>query len=113
VSIFIDPKPCGKVAGTLGLALALALAQSGRVKPRFDHERLNADQASSRIVSWATTLISKLADKVAIEDQFDRASTSVPLNIAADGIDQQLGGTHRRRGWRIFFTPRVRARVKA
>jgi hypothetical protein len=49
VSIFIEPKPCGKVAGTLALAVALALAQSGRVKPRFDHERLNAYQASSRI----------------------------------------------------------------
>jgi four helix bundle protein len=50
--------------------------------PRFDHEKLNVYQASIKFVTWATDLISKIQGKAAVKDQLDRASTSVPLNIA-------------------------------
>ena len=50
--------------------------------PRFDHEKLNVYQASIKFVTWATELISKVKGKVAVKDQLDRASTSIPLNIA-------------------------------
>ncbi len=49
---------------------------------RFDHEKLNVYQASLTFITWATELISKVEVKAAVKDQLDRASTSVPLNIA-------------------------------
>ena len=52
------------------------------MKPRFDHEKLNVYQASLTFITWATELISKVDVKAAVKDQLDRASTSVPLNIA-------------------------------
>jgi four helix bundle protein len=39
-------------------------------------------QASLKFVAWATELISTSEMKAAVKDQLDRASTSVPLNIA-------------------------------
>jgi four helix bundle protein len=50
--------------------------------PRFDHEKLNVYQGSLKFVSWATDLIAKVESKAAVKDQLDRASTSIPLNIA-------------------------------
>ena len=50
--------------------------------PRFDHEKLNVYQASIKFVTWATDLISKVESKAAVKDQLDRASTSIPPNIA-------------------------------
>jgi len=52
------------------------------MNPRFDHEKLNVYQASLTFITWATELISKVDVKGAVKDQLDRASTSVPLNIA-------------------------------
>jgi four helix bundle protein len=52
------------------------------VHPRFDHEKLNVYQASLAFITWATELISKVDAKAAVKDQLDRASTSIPLNIA-------------------------------
>ncbi len=52
------------------------------MNPRFDHEKLNVYQASLKFVTWATELISNVQVKAAVKDQLDRASTSVPLNIA-------------------------------
>src|SRR5437868_15473250 len=63
-------------------ALTLTLAHSGKMKARFDHEKLNVYQASLTFITWATELISKVDAKAAVKDQLDRASTSVPLNIA-------------------------------
>jgi len=67
---------------TLSLDLALTLAHSGAMNPRFDHEKLNVYQSSLKFVAWATDLISEVQAKAAVKDQLDRASTSVPLNIA-------------------------------
>ncbi len=52
------------------------------MSPLFDHEKLNVYQASLKFVAWATELISGIQAKAAVKDQLDRASTSVPLNIA-------------------------------
>jgi four helix bundle protein len=50
--------------------------------PRFDHEKLTVYQNSLRFVRWAAELIANIEAKAAVKDQLDRASTSVPLNIA-------------------------------
>jgi four helix bundle protein len=68
--------------GLLTLALASALAHSGRMNRQFDHEKLNVYQASLEFITWATELIAKLENRAAVKDQLDRASTSIPLNIA-------------------------------
>ncbi len=52
------------------------------MNPRFDHQKLNVYQASLKFVAWATEQIAGIQAKAAVKDQLDRASTSVPLNIA-------------------------------
>jgi len=51
-------------------------------KTLFDHEKLIAYQRSIQFVAWSSPLLEKLPAKWAVSDQLDRASTSVPLNIA-------------------------------
>jgi four helix bundle protein len=51
-------------------------------KSYFDHEKLIAYQRSIQFVAWSSPLLEKLPTKLAVSDQLDRASTSVPLNIA-------------------------------
>jgi four helix bundle protein len=51
-------------------------------KPCFDHEKLIAYQRAIQFVAWASQLLENLSPKLAVSDQLDRASTSVPLNIA-------------------------------
>ena len=51
-------------------------------KTLFDHEKLIAYQRSIQFVAWSSPLLEKLPTKLAVSDQLDRASTSVPLNIA-------------------------------
>ena len=48
----------------------------------FDHEKLIAYQRSIQFVGWASQLLEKLPAKLAVSDQLDRASTSIPLNLA-------------------------------
>ena len=50
--------------------------------PQFDHEKLNVYQESIRFVSWADDLLQSIPKSIAAHNQLDRASTSVPLNIA-------------------------------
>ena len=52
------------------------------MNPRFDHEKLIVYQLSLKFVSWSTELIGRVKARAAVKDQLDRASTSVPLNIA-------------------------------
>lgn len=52
------------------------------MKIYFDHERLNVYQASIRFVASATSLLETVSKKLSVADQLDRASTSIPLNIA-------------------------------
>ncbi len=52
------------------------------MKLYFGHERLNVYQASIRFVAWASPLLETLPKRLSVTDQLDRASTSIPLNIA-------------------------------
>lgn len=52
------------------------------MNPRFDHERLKVYQASLEFISWTTDVLSNINCRTAVKDQLDRASTSIPLNIA-------------------------------
>src|SRR5438874_3852114 len=65
------------------------------MSPRFDHEKLNVYQSSLGFVAWATELVSGIRSKAAVKDQLDRASTSVPLNIAEG--NGKFAIKHRRR----------------
>ena len=48
----------------------------------FDHEKLVAYQRSIQFVVWANPILEHISSKLAAHNQLDRASTSVPLNIA-------------------------------
>jgi four helix bundle protein len=48
----------------------------------FDHEKLDVYQESIAFCGWVGELLSEIAVKAAAKDQLDRASTSLPLNIA-------------------------------
>jgi len=49
---------------------------------KFDHEKLNVYQSAVRFVAWATELLGTVPKSLAVHNQLDRASTSIPLNIA-------------------------------
>jgi len=51
-------------------------------KTCFDHEKLAAYQLSIRLVGWVTEILESVPKSLAVHDQLDRASTSIPLNIA-------------------------------
>lgn len=48
----------------------------------FDHEKLSVYQSAIKFVTWSTDLVTEVKAKAAVKDQLDRASTSIPLNIA-------------------------------
>ena len=50
--------------------------------PFFDHEKVFAYQRSIEFVAWSSDLLENIPTKLSVADQLDRASTSVPLNIA-------------------------------
>jgi four helix bundle protein len=50
--------------------------------PQFDQEKLKVYQAAIQFVTWSTELLARIPAKVVVKDQLDRASTSVPLDIA-------------------------------
>ncbi len=52
------------------------------MRPHFDHEKLKVYQSAIGFVTWSTDLLTQVKAKAAVKDQLDRASTSVPLNIA-------------------------------
>src|SRR6476659_5622612 len=52
------------------------------MKTYFDHERLNVYQEAIAFCGWVGDLLNQIAAKSAVKDQLDRASTSIPLNIA-------------------------------
>ena len=49
---------------------------------QFDHEKLMVYQESIRFVAWTNDLLESIPKSLAAYNQLDRASTSVPLNIA-------------------------------
>jgi four helix bundle protein len=48
----------------------------------LDHEKLDVYQASLEFITWTVPLLDKLPVSASGRNQLDRASTSVPLNIA-------------------------------
>jgi four helix bundle protein len=73
-------------AGFLLLFRLLLRLLGARMPPsshlHFDHEKLVAYQRSIQFVAWVSQLIEELPPRLAVSDQLDRASTSVPLNLA-------------------------------
>ena len=52
------------------------------MKNFFDHEKLDVYQESIAFCGWVGEFLATAAAKAAARDQLDRASTSIPLNIA-------------------------------
>jgi four helix bundle protein len=75
-----------RIAGDVGeigpLAHAPAPAPDRSMKTYFDHEKLDVYQESIAFCGWVGDLLNDINGKAAAKDQLDRASTSLPLNIA-------------------------------
>ena len=52
------------------------------MKTYFDPEKLDVYQETIAFCGWVGELLNDIAGKAAAKDQLDRASTSLPLNIA-------------------------------
>ncbi|MDQ2919609.1 MAG: four helix bundle protein [Verrucomicrobiota bacterium] len=52
------------------------------MKISFDHEKLDVYREAISFCAWVGEFLDKIPTKVAAKDQLDRASTSIPLNIA-------------------------------
>ncbi|HEX8898474.1 MAG TPA: four helix bundle protein [Chthoniobacterales bacterium] len=52
------------------------------MKTYFDHEKLDVYREAIAFCAWTGELLNAIAAKAAAKDQLDRASTSIPLNIA-------------------------------
>src|SRR6266576_3331455 len=52
------------------------------MKTHFDHEKLDVYQEAIAFCGWVGEFIAAISAKAAAKDQLDRASTSIPLNIA-------------------------------
>ena len=50
--------------------------------PTFDHEKLDVYRNSIAFCAWVGEFLPSITAKTSAKDQLDRASTSVPLNIA-------------------------------
>ena len=48
----------------------------------FDHEKLNVHGKTLEFVGWATAILERVPKTMAVHNQLDRSSTSIPLNIA-------------------------------
>lgn len=52
------------------------------MKTYFDHEKLDVYQESIAFCGWVGELLGQISAKASAKDQLERASTSLPLNIA-------------------------------
>ena len=52
------------------------------MKIYFDHEKLDVYREAIGFCGWVGEFLSAISAKAAAKDQLDRASTSIPLNIA-------------------------------
>src|SRR6266576_3265943 len=62
--------------------MLLLLLTIEALKAYFDHEKLDVYQESVAFCGWVGDLLNDIIGKAAAKDQLDRASTSLPLNIA-------------------------------
>lgn len=51
-------------------------------EPRFDHEKLEVYREAIAFIAWLSPLMESTMRAGEVKDQLDRASTSIPLNIA-------------------------------
>jgi four helix bundle protein len=65
----------------------------------FSHEKLEVYQRSIQFVAWSQTIIETLPSKVSAKGQLDRASTSIPLNLAEGNA--KFSKKDRSRFWQI------------
>ena len=52
------------------------------MKTYFDHEKLDVYQEAIAFCGWVGEFLAPISAKAAVKGQLDRASTSIPLNIA-------------------------------
>jgi len=52
------------------------------MKTYFDHEKLDVYQEAIAFCGWVGEFLTVISAKASAKDQLDRASTSIPLNIA-------------------------------
>ena len=52
------------------------------MKIYFDHEKLDVYREAVNFCGWVGEFLASISAKAAAKDQLDRASTSIPLNIA-------------------------------
>jgi len=52
------------------------------MKTYFDHEKLDVYREAIAFCAWVGELLNGITARAAAKDQLDRASTSIPLNIA-------------------------------
>lgn len=64
------------------LVLLLVIDFNGETKIYFDHEKLDVYQEAIGFCGWVGEFLTAILAKAAAKDQLDRASTSIPLNIA-------------------------------
>jgi len=48
----------------------------------FDHEKLNVYSQALDFITWVAVVLERVPKNVAVYNQLDRASTSIPPNIA-------------------------------
>jgi len=49
---------------------------------QLDHEKLNVYQSAITFTAWSDEILSQIPKGHSVHNQLDRASTSIPLNIA-------------------------------
>jgi four helix bundle protein len=54
------------------------------MKIYFDHEKLDVYREAINFCAWVGRFLGGISAKAAAKDQLDRASTSIPLNIAEE-----------------------------
>ena len=52
------------------------------MKTYFDHEKLDVYREAILFCGWVGEVLATITARAAVKDQLDRASTSIPLNIA-------------------------------
>ena len=52
------------------------------MRASLDHEKLDVYKVSLEFITWTIPLLDRLPGSPAVRNQLDRASTSIPLNIA-------------------------------
>src|SRR6202162_3442649 len=52
------------------------------MKIYFDHEKLDVYREAILFCGWVGEVLATITARAAVKDQLDRASTSIPLNIA-------------------------------